>query len=473
MSIALGLELRQTPSLVLTPQLQQAIRLLQLAGPELEAAVASEVARNPFLVRSEATQPAGRLRPERQTAAVADDPDGWLQPAGPLAADRRLRARRVSPAAEGEALPSLAERLTRPPGLHERLAEQIGADVRDPHLRTLALGLVGFVDEDGYLRESDEELANLLGAPRELVAAARAALQRCEPTGVGARDLAECLALQLAERQRLDPAMRALLARLDLVARADFRRLERICGVGREDLEAMVAELRTLDPRPGARFGVADPDFAVPDLVVRRDGPSGWRIALNPAAFPKLSVDRAYYAELTSLSLDSETRRFLDGQVQEASFLVRALQQRARTILRVGRAIFARQRRFLEEGPAALAPLVLREVAEALGLHESTVSRAVAGKSVATPHGVFALRYFFTARVNQGAGEELGAEAIRVRIRRLIDQESAETVLSDEEIVARLAAEGIRIARRTVAKYREAMGIPSSVERRRLRTLGR
>lgn len=470
MGVGLGLELRQTTGLVLTPQLQQAIRLLQLARPELEATLARECDRNPFLLLPE---PAVAARPPAPAPRPREDPDGWMQPAPPPAADRTLRARSTSRLAADSALPPAEQNLTRPPDLRDHLAAQLVADVRDAALRDLALQLVDLVDEDGYLRESDEELAALLGCPAGRVAEARAALQRCEPTGVGARDLAECLALQLAERDRLDPAMRAMLRHLELVARADFRRLSRLCGVEREDLEEMIAELRGLDPRPGARFAPEEPGLTVPDLVVVRDG-DGWTLELNPAAFPRVAVDRAYYAELTSVALDSDARRFVESCVQEANWLVRALRQRARTILRVGRAIFVHQRGFLERGPAGLAPLVLRDVAEATGLHESTVSRAIAGKSAATPHGVFALRYFFTARIAAGdGGEDHGAEAIRVRIRRLVEQEGPDSVLSDDQIVQALAREGIRIARRTVAKYREAMGIPSSVERRRRRALGR
>lgn len=476
MSVGLGLDLRQTTSLVLTPHLQQAIRLLHLARPELEAALESELARNPFLVRVEAdanAAPNGGVPPSRARMRTgAEDPDGWLQPAVPPAADRTLRAKATNRLGADGDLPPVEQRLTRPPTLRERLVEQLVADVREPALRELAMLLVDFLDDDGYLRESDEELASLLGAELARVREARAALQACEPTGVGARDLAECLALQLAERDRLDPAMRAMLRRLDLVARADFRGLQRVCGVDREDLEEMIAELRALDPRPGSRFAPEEPGLTVPDLVVRRQGRDTWRIELNPAAFPRVAVDRAYYAELTSVTLDAGARAFVDGCVQEAGWLVRALRQRARTILRVGRAIFARQRAFLDAGPQALAPLTLREVAEAVGLHESTVSRAIAGKSVATPHGVHALKYFFTARIAACEGRAHGAEAVRARIRRLVEQESADAVLSDDQLVQALAAEGIRIARRTVAKYREAMGIPSSVERRRRRALG-
>lgn len=474
MGVGLSLELRQTTSLVLTPQLQQAIALLQLARPELEATLARECERNPFLMPLEASP----VRADAASRSVSSrveapaDPDGWMQPMRPPAADRTLRAHRTSRLTADGDLPSLEQRLTRPPSLRHHLRAQLVADVREPQLQHLALQLVDLLDDDGYLRESDAELAALFACPVGQVAEARAALQRCEPTGVGARDLAECLALQLAERNRLDPAMQAMLRHLDLVARADFRRLARLCGVDREDLEEMVAELRRLDPRPGARWAPEEPGLTVPDLEVRREG-KGWKLELNPAAFPRVAVDRAYYAELTSVALDADTRRFVETRVQEANWLVRALQQRARTILRVGRAILARQRGFLEHGPAALAPLVLRDIAEVTGLHESTVSRAIAGKSVATPHGVFALRYFFTARIAAGdGGEDHAAEAIRVRIRRLIEQEGADNVLSDDQIVQLLAREGVRIARRTVAKYREAMGIPSSVERRRRRALG-
>ncbi len=482
MALNLGLQVRQTQGLVLTPQLQQAIKLLQYSHVELQELVQRELADNPFLRLAEpaerpaaaaATGTAEENARSPRPSGGEEDVDGWPQPPVPAAADARLTAHGRVTRATDEPRLALEQRFTRPPSLQEHLRFQLGADVDEPRLRAVALSLVDHLDEDGYLREADGELAARLGVEETLVARARAALQRCDPTGVGARDLRECLALQLAERDRLDPLMARFLEHLDLVARADFGRLLRLLGTDREDLEQMIAEIRALDPRPGSRFATEEPATAIPDLFVYRFGRQGWRVELNTAVLPRVLVDKAWYAELSSTKLDRAARDYIGERMQSANWLVRSLQQRARTILRVGRAVFERQRPFLERGPAALRPLVLREIAAVLDLHESTVSRAVAGKYVGTPHGTFPFRYFFSTGLAGDNGENVSAESIRLRIRRLIEQEEPGKVLSDDRIVGLLRREGITVARRTVAKYREALGIPSSVERRRLKALAR
>jgi len=318
-------------------------------------------------------------------------------------------------------------------------------------------------------------------------------LQRCEPTGVGAHDLAQCLALQLAERDRLDPAMRRLLDNLPLLARADWPALLRLCGVDREDLEEMVAELKALDPRPGHRFPTEPTTAILPDIVVFRTGPEQWRIELNSDALPKLVtgpeqwrielnsdalpklvVDSSYYAELGKAGLELRHKEFVQERYQNATWLAKALDQRSRTILKVGQAIFARQRAFLADGPKALKPLVLRDIAAATGLHESTVSRATNQKFAATPHGTFPLKYFFsTAIAGKDGAADHSAEVIRQKIKSMIRQEDPRAVLSDDQIVNRLGEDGIVIARRTVAKYREALGIASSMQRRRSKAMAR
>ncbi len=459
MAIALGVELKPTQALVLTPQLRQAIQLLQLPAVELEALLRREACENPF------------LRVDDPPDRVPSPAGGWAERGASIPADMRLVVRRLQPDPAREPPPQEA-RLRQPIGLRDSLRQQIGAAVRDPALRTLALALVELVDEDGYLREPDEELARLLGATAESVQAARAMLQACEPTGVGARDLAECLALQLAERGRLDSPMRCLLGHLELVARGELGRLERMLGIARPELESRIAELRRLDPRPGASLGESEPVALVPDLLVER-GPHGrWRVAINEKALPKVMVDREWWAELASSKLEREVRRYVSERVQAANWLVRALEQRSRTLLRVAVEAFRRQRRFLDEGPRGLRPLTLRDIARRLELHESTVSRAVAGKYVATPHGTFAFKYFFTSELAAvGGGESHSAEAVRLRIRELIAGEHPARPLSDEHIARRLQEEGIAIARRTVAKYREALGIPASSQRRRIKAL--
>jgi RNA polymerase sigma-54 factor len=484
MALGLRLDIRQSQSLVLTPQLQQAIRLLQLSNQELVGTLQSEVAENPFLELTETAVATAGQRPERQAvdgdpvlrpgpaSSTGDATGEWDQPGTPRPLDQQLHARRQ--ATGGDDLRSLEERFSETPSLREELRRQLGMLSAASELRQLAAELADWVDDEGYLREADSEIARRMGASLERVAAARALLQRCEPVGVGARDLAECLALQLAERDRLDPAMRRLLDNLPLLARADWPALLRLCGVDREDLEEMVAELKALDPRPGHRFPAEPATAILPDIVVFRTGPDHWRIELNSEALPRLVVDTSYYAELGKAGLELRHKEFVQERYQNATWLAKALDQRSRTILKVGQAIFARQRAFLADGPKALRPLVLRDIAAATGLHESTVSRATNQKYAATPHGTFPLKYFFsTAIAGKDGAADHSAEVIRQKIKLMIQKEDPRAVLSDDQIVSRLGEDGIVIARRTVAKYREALGIASSMQRRRSKAMAR
>jgi RNA polymerase sigma-54 factor len=486
MSLAPGirLDLRQTQSLVLTPQLQQAIKLLQMSNLELAAAVDKEVAENPFLVRSDrAGAGAGgdaEARPPTEamngtaaaSVAALPAPAAGLHPADCSLSLKRTAGRGF----EDEQRGGYEDRLTRRKGLREHLTEQVLALLPSPALRVPAQQIVESVDDDGYLREADEALAARFRLDPAVVATIRALLQRCEPTGVGARDLAECLALQLREKDRLDPAMAALLANLPLLARADFPELMRRCGVDVEDLQDMIGEVKRLDPKPGLGFAPEEPPTVIPDLFVHAIGAGRWRIELNPGTLPRVLVDTDYHTLLTRQPLDRQGKDYLSERMQSANWLAKALDQRARTVLRVVKAIFARQLAFLDGGVQHLRPLVLRDIAEATGLHESTVSRATSEKYVATPHGTLPLKYFFTTALAATSGDQAAAhsaEAIRQQIKRMIERESPNEVLSDDQIVAELKGKGVVIARRTVAKYRESLGIASSVERRRAKALGR
>ncbi len=482
MSLGLRLDLRQSQSLVLTPQLQQAIKLLQLSNLELDGVVAREVGENPFLQRVESEQ-ADRTRPEAAEAPLSGEPG--LRPAGNavdepqppssgIAQDHRLSLRRAGGQGSVDGGTPAEERFARPRGLREAVGEQVRMSVVDTTVRQAALLLVEDVDDDGYLRDDDQVLAERCRCDLATVRAARRAIQGCEPTGIGARDLAECLALQLAERDRLDPAMRCLLDNLALLARADFPGLMRVCGIDAADLQEMIAEIKALNPKPGLAYNVDPPDTAIPDVLIQPLNGHRWRIELNSATLPRVLVDSAYFAELSSRKLERREKEYLSERMQSANWLAKALDQRARTVLRVSKAIFARQLGFLTHGVQQLRPLVLRDIAEATGLHESTVSRATSDKFVATPWGTFPLKYFFTTAIAATSGDEShSAEAIRQQIKRMVDRESADAVLSDDQIVAALEKAGVAIARRTVAKYREALGIASSVQRRRIKALGR
>ncbi|MGL5137785.1 MAG: RNA polymerase factor sigma-54, partial [Beijerinckiaceae bacterium] len=331
----------------------------------------------------------------------------------------------------------------------------------------IAAAIIDSVDDAGYLGESVAEIAARLSADEEDVESVLALVQACDPAGVGARTLAECLALQLKEKDRYDPAMATLIGHLDLLARRDYPLLRKICGVDEDDLAEMVAEIRRLNPKPGMLHGGAPAPTVIPDVMVRTASDGGWSVELNSDALPRVIANRAYYAKVNRTK-DAAGKQFIDEAWASANWLTRSLEQRARTILKVATEIVRQQDGFFMYGVEHLRPLNLKTIAEAVSLHESTISRVTSNKHMATPRGLFEMRYFFTSAIAGAAGEEAhSAEAVRHRIRQLIEQEGTEKVLSDDALVDALRAQGVDIARRTVAKYREAMRIPSSAMRRR------
>ena len=492
--MALGprLELRQGQGLVITPQLQQAIKLLQLTNLELEAFVEAELERNPLLQRDnpEPDREEDTPRVDRTEAASDEMPDGVAARELDMAHDDASPGERdggesVEGAAnvggtvdwtragsgggfEGD--DDLESRLTREKSLSEHLHDQLAvAGLTEPE-RAIAAVLIDAVDEGGYLRADLEEIAERLGCGMARVEQVLTVLHGFEPTGVFARDVRECLALQLKDRDRLDPAMDALLSNLDLLARRDMAGLRKACGVDDEDLRDMIGELKALTPRPGAAFGGEPAQPVSPDVYVR-EGPGGlWQVELNSDTLPRVLVDQRYHAQVSGKARTDQEKAFLSDCLANAGWLVRSLDQRARTILKVSSEIVRQQDAFLAFGVEHLRPLNLKTVAEAIGMHESTVSRVTSNKYIATPRGLFELKFFFTAAIASSAGGEAhSAESVRHRIRQLIEAERTEAdVHSDDTIVDILKEAGVDIARRTVAKYREAMRIPSSVERRRM-----
>ena len=437
MSLAPRIELRQTQSLVMTPQLQQAIKLLQMSNLALADYLAAEVEKNPLLELAPRAAPSG----------------------GPGSALPR------GAHGDGSYLDTMASEIT----LSEHLHAQLRA-MRAPAAAIEAALLIGDeLEDDGYLRVSLEEVADRHRLSPAEARAGLALVQSCDPSGIGARDLRECLALQLRERDRLDPAMQTLLDNLPLAARGRLGALQLLCQVDAEDVTDMLAELRALDPKPGLRFNQAPVESAIPDVHVRRAPGGGWTVELNTETLPRVLVNNIYAADVRKG--DAAARGFLSECSASANWLVRSLEQRARTILKVATEIVGRQEGFMDLGVSALRPLTQRAVAEKLGLHESTVSRVTAGKYLSCDQGCFEFRYFFSSAVQAvSGGEAFSSAAVQDRIRTLVEGERAARILSDDKIVAALKGEGIDIARRTVAKYREGMGIPSSVERRRLKT---
>jgi len=495
------LEIRQGQGLVITPQLQQAIKLLQLSSLELDAYVDGELERNPLLQRDDREGEAeGEAEPKRaeetgetaldritEATATADmdarhddlyadaspgerdsgeaaPPDGF-QTGGQIDWSRAGSGGSFDNDGEG-----MEGAMQRAKTLGEHLLDQLAVAGMDAPDRAIALVLIDAIDEGGYLRADLIEIAERLGCGEARVEAVLAQVQGFEPTGVAARSVRECLALQLAERDRLDPAMEALLDNLDLLARRDMAGLRKICGVDEDDLKDMLAELRALTPRPGAAFGGEPASPVTPDAVVR-DGPGGmWNVELNSDALPRLLVDQRYHARVSGGARTDADKTFIADCLASANWLVRSLDQRAKTILKVASEIVRQQDGFLAYGVEHLRPLNLKTVADAIGMHESTVSRVTSNKYLATPRGVFEMKFFFTASIQSSdGGEAHSAESVRYRIRQLIEAErDATAVLSDDRIVEILNETGIDIARRTVAKYRESMRIPSSVERRRI-----
>ena len=479
---------RQT--LAMTPQLQQAIKLLQFSHLELAAYIQQELEKNPLLSET-ADEDGPIIEPERSTVETPSDTAEALTAATPALAEaderwtREHADRGGDPAAMRgpagrddlpDALDFVAERSK---SLAAHVLEQIDLIFATPSERRIAMKLAEGLDEAGYCRVDAAAVGAAVACPVEIVEQVWARLRQVEPAGLFARTLAECLAAQLSERNRFDPAMKALLDNLELVAAGELGQLRRRCGVDDEDLRDMLAELRTLDPRPGLAFEFEPVQPVVPDLFLTpaRDadtGEEGWHLELNTDALPKVLVDRNYHATLMKGARAKPDRDFVAERFQSANWLVKTLEQRATTILRVAREIVRQQDGFFRKGVSALRPLVLRDIAIATELHESTVSRVTSNKYIATPRGIFELKYFFTSSLPSRAPGEaaVSSESVRSRIRHLVGAENARQPLSDDRIVDLLGGEGIEIARRTVAKYREAMRIPSSAERRRLGRLG-
>ncbi len=515
MAVTQRLELRQGQSLVMTPQLQQAIKLLQLSHLDLAAYVERELEQNPLLEREESdidssdgaasTEEASPRReknhevqadsldlatadtlPPRDQApldtdyaneytndATSDWPSDWP---GDWPSDGGSRNLGTSSGGIGEtgSDTGVEQRLSSEQSLRDLLLEQLQMELSDPTDRIIGLHLIDQLDEAGYLAADFPALAEMLGCEVARVEATLERLQRFEPSGVFARNLRECLALQLADRDRLDPAMSKLIENLDLLGRRDFAALKRRCQVDDDDLADMMAEIRALDPKPALAFDHKVTEPVVPDVLVRRRAKGDWVVELNSDTLPRVLVNHHYYARVNAEAHGKEARDYLSECFQSANWLVKALHQRATTILKVTEEIVRQQANFLVRGVQFLRPMTLRQIAEAIEMHESTVSRVTANKYMSTPRGIYELKYFFTSSISGVAdGVTHSAEAVRQRIKDLVDGETAANVLSDDGLVERLHAEGIDIARRTVAKYREAMRIPSSVQRRRDKAAGR
>lgn len=514
MAINQRLDIRQGQTLTMTPQLQQAIKLLQMSNVELAEYLEAEIEKNPLLEKDDGTQsPATDAIDAAENARPGDgdiltphhsEQDDAFAADRAAAEDRPLDTDFENVFTGSDMAPqeggydafatdsfasvgsggslkfddpdfSLENTMAKETTLRDHLEEQIQLEFDNAGDRAIARALGDYLDEAGYIRADLPALASRLGCAPERVEAVLDKLQRLDPAGLFARNLSECLALQLREKNRLDPAMQKLLQNLDLLGAHDLKKLRAICEVDEEDLRDMIAEIKTLNPKPGLAFDHFISQTVVPDVLMKplpKSRGGGWAVELNSDTLPRVLVNRTYYAEITKNAYGQKDKEYLSAQINSANWLVKALEQRAETILKVATDIIVQQEAFFLYGVEYLKPLVLRDVATAIGMHESTVSRVTTGKYIGTPRGVFELKYFFTSGVSSTDGNATwSSEAIKARIKSLTDAEKPEAILSDDDLMAALKAEGIDIARRTVAKYREAMKIPSSVQRRRLKNM--
>jgi len=502
MALSARLELRQGQSLVMTPQLQQAIKLLQLSNLELNTFVETELERNPLLERQDDAPVAEPFDQPAETATGGEGgevqgADEWLASGG-AAADPAATldtacenidpeanaAERLAPIDSGWASTRTSSRsldgddfnldatLAAEKTLQDHLREQLPLAFADPIRRMVATYLVDLVDEAGYMRGDLDDIAERLGASAGLVEETLLDMQKLDPPGVCARTLAECLTLQLKENNRYDEIIGALIDNLDLLAQHNLPALRRLCKVDQSELSEMIAEIRSLNPKPGLRFGTVMVQTLVPDVIVRPRSDGGWQVELNSETLPKVLVNQTYLAVVAGSAKSSKDKVYLQDCLQTANWLVKSLDQRARTILRVSEEIVRQQDAFFAFGVQHLRPLNLKTVADAIGMHESTVSRVTSNKYMATNRGIFELKYFFTSAIASASeGEAHSSESVRHRIKQLIDCEKPNDVLSDDKLVDVLKGEGMDIARRTVAKYREGMNIASSVQRRRAKRM--
>ncbi len=524
MALTPRLDLRQSQQLVMTPQLQQAIKLLQLTNLELADYVATEVERNPLLEIGEPSEGPTNTEVGEGGGTATDDylreggDTGGDGSDGLIAADTSIESAidtsstadgaldanfetnvyngdaasdRVS--AEGGGAGSLSydgggsvkgggglpdergidQTLEGEEHLHDFLMRQMAVAVQHPADRLIATHVIDLVDEAGYVNAAEvADIAERLGAQIEDVDRVLCQLQTLEPSGVFARSLSECLAIQLKELDRYDPAMQALVENLDLLAKREMTALKRLCGVDQNDIADMIKEIRLLNPKPGLAYGGVAVQPVVPDIFVHKNRAGAWVVELNTDTLPKVLVNQQYLTELNDIEGGKEAKAFVSECVSNANWLVKALDQRARTILKVATALVKTQSQFFEHGVRFLKPLTLKDIADEIEMHESTVSRVTNNKFMSCPRGMFELKYFFTSAISSGdGGDAHSSESVKFRLKELIDNEDPKKILSDDKLVVMMKAEGIDIARRTVAKYREAMKIPSSVQRRRLKNM--
>ncbi len=477
-----SLEIRQGQTLTMTAQLQQAIKLLQLNNVELTEFVEDELEKNPLLEREGSSNNDQEIREpsaeptsseESQTEETPLDSGNSLEEGYDYSTSDYAGVGAGGNAAFEDPDYNFENTLVADTSLRDHLLEQIQVDFLDNKERAIATLMVDYLSEAGYFRAPLEDVAERLGCEKVLVENVLAKLQLLNPTGIFARDLSECLAIQLKEKNHFDPAIEKLLENLDLLAKHDLKKLKDICKVNDEDLMDMISEVKNLNPKPAMEFEYFISQTAIPDVIMKplpKSKGGGWRVDLNNDTLPRVLVNREYYAEINNSAKNKQDKKYITEKLNTANWLINAMDQRAHTILKVAGEIIVQQENFFNFGVEFLKPLILKNIAEEVGVHESTVSRVTTNKYIGTPRGLFELKYFFSSGVSSIEGNtEISSEAIKARIKTLTEAEETEKILSDDDIVKLLTNEGVSIARRTVAKYREALKIPSSVQRRRMK----
>lgn len=472
------LSFKQQQNLVMTPQMQQAVKLLQMNNIELQAFLEEEMVQNPLLEKQETESESGETETTEDTDQSSDNDDSPPETVHEDAHEDFDAGNKMADVGAGgnsnftDDLPDFEDRLVRQKTLREHLNEQLHIDADTLLEKSIGTLLIDRLDESGYLRDDAVTLATQIGCSETTIESVLLRLKKFDPTGVFAHDLAECLALQLEEQGELTESFKILLQNLPLLAQHDYKKLAKVCDVDEDELSEMTALLRTLNPRPSSRFDHVVAQTAIPDVLMKalpKNIGGGWRVELNTDTLPRVLVNQQYYTDVSARTKDKGEREYLTTQLNNASWLVKALEQRAMTILKVASEIVERQDGFFLYGIEFLKPLTLREIAEAIDMHESTVSRVTTGKFIGTPRGLFELKFFFSSSIEGADGTAISSQSVKARIKALTDAETLENILSDDDLVEALNKEGMNVARRTVAKYREALGIQSSVQRRRIK----
>jgi RNA polymerase sigma-54 factor len=474
----LSLQMKQSQSMVMTPQLQQAIKILQLNNIDLLSYVDQQIEENPFLENpeSETEEVDVKSNSEPTDISANDEEHVWnddqISPAV-YDGDTQIYSGAGQGATNDFSESEYGiEQISSPQiTLRDYVLDQINIDIKEPATKIIAVHLADMLDDNGYISGDLMQLAQLLKCDYKIIDSTLAVLQKFDPVGIFARNLAECLALQLKEKNRFDPAMKAFIDNLELFAKRDLKGLKRVCKVDEEDLLQMCEEVRALNPRPASNFSSENVQVLYPDVFLKKGEKGKWLLELNNEVLPKILINRKYYSEIETKVKDKESKKFLTEQYNSANWLAKSLDQRANTILKVASELVLQQDEFFRKGIHYLKPLVLNNIAEAIEMHESTVSRVINGKYIATHMGIYELKYFFSSSVGASDGsEDVSSKRIKFMIKDMIDKEKA--ILSDAKISSILKSKGIDAARRTVMKYRESMGIGSSVQRRADKKIG-